>query len=79
MSDNIYMVDFICRYIPELYNKSYLQDKKLLKEVSNLDILGFLQHIICRNYSDKKNLKVYLKKMFIEYLQTEKLLVSTMI
>lgn len=77
MPDNIYMVDFICRCIPELYNKSSSEDKKLLKEVSSLDILGFLQHIACRNYSDKKNLKAYLKTMFMEYLQTEKLLIST--
>ena len=77
MPDQLYMVDFLCQCILELYDTSFPEDRKLLNQVSSLDIIGFLHHTAGRNYSGVKNMKAYLKTMFLEYLRNEQLLVAT--
>lgn len=77
MPDQLYMVDFLCQCIPELYDTSFPEDRKLLNQVSSLDIIGFLHHTAGQNYSGVKNMKAYLKTMFLEYLRNEQLLVAT--
>ena len=77
MPDQLYMVDFLCQCIPELYDTSFPEDRKLLNQVNSLDIIGFLHHTAGRNYSGVKNMKAYLKTMFLEYLRNEQLLLAT--
>ena len=77
MPDQLYMVDFLCQCIPELYDTSFPEDRKLLNKVSSLDIIGFLHYTAGRNYSGVKNMKAYLKTMFLEYLRNEQLLLAT--
>ena len=77
MPDQLYMVDFLCRCIPVLYDTSFPKDRKLLNQVSSLDIIEFLHHTACQNYSGVKNMKAYFKTMFLEYLQNEHLLLAT--
>lgn len=77
MPDQLYMVDFLCQYILELYDTSFPEDRKLLNKVSSLDIIGFLHYTAGRNYSGVKNMKAYLKTMFLEYLRNEQLLLAT--
>ena len=75
--DQLYMVDFLCQCIPELYDTSFPEDRKLLNKVSSLEIIGFLHHTAGQNYSGVKNMKAYLKTMFLEYLRNEQLLLAT--
>ena len=77
MPNQLYMVDFLCRCIPELYDTSFPEDRKLLNQVSSLEIIGFLQHAANQNYSGVKNMKAYLKTMFLEYIRKEQLLLAT--
>ena len=77
MPDQLYMVDFLCQCIPELYDTSFPEDRKLLNQVNSLDIIGFLHYTADRNYSGVKNMKAYLKTMFLEYLRNEQLLLAT--
>ncbi|WP_337928368.1 helix-turn-helix domain-containing protein [Anaerotignum lactatifermentans] len=77
MPDQLYMVDFLCQCIPELYDTSFPEDRKLLNKVSSLEIIGFLHHTAGQNYSGVKNMKAYLKTMFLEYLRNEQLLLAT--
>ena len=77
MPEQLYMVDFLCQCIPELYDTSFPEDRKLLNKVSSLDIIGFLHYTAGRNYSGVKNMKAYLKTMFLEYLRNEQLLLAT--
>lgn len=68
MPDQLYMVDSLCQCILELYDTSFPEDRKLLNNVSSLEIIGFLQHISNQDYSSVNNQKDYLKTMFSEYL-----------
>lgn len=68
MPDQLYMVDSLCQCILELYDTSFPEDRKLLNNVSSLEIIGFLQHISDQDYSSVNNQKNYLKTMFSEYL-----------
>lgn len=68
MPDQLYMVDSLCRCILELYDTSFPEDRKLLNNVSSMEIIGFLQHISDQDYSGVNNQKDYLKTMFSEYL-----------
>lgn len=77
MPEQLYMVDFLCQCIPELYDTSFPEDRKLLNQVSSLDIIVFLHYTAGRNYSGVKNMKAYLKTMFLEYLWNEQLLLAT--
>lgn len=77
MPDQLYMVDFLCQCILELYDTSFPEDRKLLNQVDSLDIIGFLHYTAGRNYSGVKNMKAYLKTMFLEYLRNEQLLLAT--
>lgn len=77
MPDQLYMVDSLCRCILELYDTSFPEDRKLLNQVNSLDIIGFLHYTAGRNYSGVKNMKAYLKTMFLEYLRNEQLLLAT--
>ena len=75
--EQLYMVHFLCQCIPELYDTSFPEDRKLLNNVSSLDIIGFLHYTAGRNYSGVKNMKAYLKTMFLKYLRNERLLLAT--
>ena len=68
MPDRLYMVDSLCRCILELYDTSFPEDRKLLNNVSSMEIIGFLQPISDQDYSNVNNQKDYLKTMFSEYL-----------
>ena len=68
MPDRLYMVASLCRCILELYDTSFPEDRKLLNNVSSMEIIGFLQHISDQDYSNVNNQKDYLKTMFSEYL-----------
>lgn len=74
---SLYMVDFLCRCIPVLYDTSFPKDRKLLNQVSSLNIIEFLHHTAGQNYSGVKNMKTYFKTMFLEYLQNKHLLLAT--
>ena len=75
--DQLYMVDFLCQCIPELYDISLPEDRKLLNRASNLDIIGFLHYTAGRDYFGVKNMNAYLKTIFLEYLRNEQLLMAT--
>lgn len=70
-------LDILCVCILELYNETFACDRKLLNEINGSTVLGFLEHIKGKNYSNVKNVRGYFKKMLLEYLRAEELLVVT--
>ena len=55
---------------------------KLLQAIENCwingsTVFGFLEHIKGENYSNVQNIRGYFKKMLLEYLRAEELLVAT--
>ena len=70
-------LDVLCVCILELYDETFACDRKLLNGINGSTVLGFLEHIKGKNYSTVRNMRGYFKKMLLEYLRAEALLVAT--
>ncbi len=49
----------------------------MLNGINGSTVFGFLEHIKGKNYSNVQNIRGYFKKMLLEYLRAEGLLVAT--
>lgn len=70
-------LDILCVCILELYDETFACDRKLLNGINGSTVRGFLEHIKEKNYSNVKNMRGYFKKMLLEYLRAEVLLIAT--
>lgn len=70
-------LDILCLCILELYDETFACDRKLLNGINGSTVLGFLEHIKGKDYSNVRNTRGYFKKMLLEYLRAEALLVAT--
>ena len=70
-------LDILCVCILELYDETFAGDRKLLNGINGSTVFGFLEHIKGENYSNVQNIRGYFKKMLLEYLRAEALLVAT--
>ena len=75
--EKLSFLDILCVCILELYDETFACDRKLLNGINGSTVLGFLEHIKGKNYSNVKNMRGYFKKMLLEYLRAEELLVAT--
>lgn len=57
--------------------ETFAWDRKLLNGLNDSTVLRFLEHIKGKNYANVKNIRGYIKKMFLEYLWAEALLAAT--
>ena len=70
-------LDILCVCILELYDETFACDRKLLNRINGSTVLGFFDHIKGKDYSNVRNMRGYFKKMLLEYLRAEVLLVAT--
>ena len=75
--DKMGFIDSLCVYILGPYDEVLPQDKRLLDKVTGMEIIGFLDHVSGKSYAGVKNKKGSFKKMFLEYLREEELLLAT--
>jgi DNA-binding MarR family transcriptional regulator len=75
--DRLLAIDSVISCILELYDECPAHEIKFLDSLNCLTLMGFLDHTAGKCYAGVRNFKAYYKKMLLEYIKSEELLVST--
>ncbi|MEA4920896.1 MAG: helix-turn-helix domain-containing protein [Clostridiaceae bacterium] len=67
--DKILFIDSLLGYIMELRQEDKPELRSLLLSINDLTILEFLEKMKGQNMSGVKNIKAYIKKVFVEFLR----------
>lgn len=68
-TDKIRFIDSLLGYIMELRQEDNPELRSLLSGINDLTILEFLEKMKGQNLSGVKNIKAYIKKVFVEFLR----------